>query len=383
MRHRITGIGAALAAAICAHVPSASAQPSFEDPVQVVERTEGDGRLSRQEDERDRRIRELEARIAALEAAIASGSPAAGTDPRPETVPGPARPRPDPAREAIDLLSAERALERTLVRRGALLLSPGQREIQPSFIFVRNDEDIIPTLVEFDDGELASGAIDSRRDEFIFALAGSLGLPWSSQLDVSASYTLANEVDRLLIGGASTDETTRRGRAFNDVRIGLSKTVFQSEGALPDLIGRIDWQAPTGDQLDDGVSFGNGFSEITGSLTALARQDPLVFTGTLAYTAAFEDDGVKPGDQLALGATAFLAVSPETSMRFGFAAVLSDEVEIDGALIPGSGAQSASLEFGFSSVLTRRTVIDIGVEIGLTDDSPSYAFVISFPVRLP
>lgn len=53
---------------------------------------------------------------------------------------------------------------------------------------------------------------------------------------------------------------------------------------------------------------------IGGDLTALYRQDLLVFFGPEEYEYVFEDDNLQSGEAFTLGIGTSLAVSPETSL---------------------------------------------------------------------
>ena len=58
---------------------------------------------------------------------------------------------PDPMRLVVDEAAAERALERTLVQRGALLLPRGRIELSPALAYSHRESEI-PGLVELEAG---------------------------------------------------------------------------------------------------------------------------------------------------------------------------------------------------------------------------------------
>ena len=87
----------------------------------------------------------------------------------------------DVAEEDVD-----RALERTLVQTGALLLPPGQAEVEPYFSYTRQEDDV-PALF-FDAGTLGVSDREVRRNEFVTGQALRVGLPFDSQVEFDLPY---------------------------------------------------------------------------------------------------------------------------------------------------------------------------------------------------
>jgi hypothetical protein len=119
----------------------------------------------------------------------------------------------------------------------------------------------------------------------------------------------------------------------------------------------VQWDTDTG-ETDNGIFLGSGFHEISGSVTAVKTQDPLVFVGSAFYLTSFEKGGVDPGDQI--GAT---------------------EVEVDGQAIPGSDAVFATFTIGVSSIMGPRVLLDLTAGIGLTHETSDYFVDVSLPIR--
>ncbi|MBK1735902.1 hypothetical protein CKO15_11560 [Halorhodospira abdelmalekii] len=182
-------------------------------------------------------------------------------------------------------------------------------------------------------------------------------------------------------GPSGFDETSETGSSVGDVKIGLAKTLARERGARPDLVARIVWDTDTGDQMDGDVSMGLGFDQLRVSLSALKRQDPLVFTATGAYEYTFEEGEVKPGDAWALSLGTSLAASPDTSLSASLIQRFSSRAEIDGRSVDGTDQVSGVLALGASSIVGRRTLIAFSVAVGVTDDAPDYAVSLAVPVR--
>ena len=87
---------------------------------------------------------------------------------------------PAPGQLEVSAEAAERALERTLVATGNLLVPQGFGEVEPLFSYTRRE---LPTQVFF----------NVNRNELSWALDMRFGLPWESQFEISLPYNLAQQ----------------------------------------------------------------------------------------------------------------------------------------------------------------------------------------------
>ena len=267
----------------------------------------------------------------------------------------------------VDELAAERALERTLVETGALLLAAGQAEVSPSTSFVHRDQRV-PIAA-------GGGVFETRvrRDEFTFGLQMAAGLPFDSQFEINIPYDLVRQDLSLRGGGSPIDAEDDWGNAIGDVSVGLAKTVWRENGGwAPDIIVRGIYDSNTGERFDNGVPLGGGFHTLRGQVVALKRQDPLAFTAAFTYSYTLEDDDLQPGQDFFLSLGANLALSPETSLSVSLNQSYTDKFEVDGDRISGSDQIAATFSFGGSAIIAPRTLLRLTTSIGLTDDSPDY-----------
>lgn len=279
----------------------------------------------------------------------------------------------------VDEEAAERALERTLTQVGALLLPFRSAEFDPSFIYIRREEDF-PSFLTEDEDEIIAATTELRTNVFQLAVDLRVGLPWDSQLELSIPVAYEERSTVTLVGLSEIQEETIDAIGLGDLSIGLAKTVLREGFWWPDLIARVEWNADTGQQ-ENGIVFGDGFNQLTGSLTALKRQDPLAFVGSFAYRTAFEQDNIEPGDEFSFSVGAVLAASPSTSLDATFQQSFSGETEVDGQTIPGSDQVSGVFSIGASSILGRGVLLSLTGGIGLTDDAPDYFINLSLPIR--
>ncbi len=270
----------------------------------------------------------------------------------------------------------ERALERALVRTGALLLPAGTVEVEPSFSYSRQEA---PVFLEEDGGQIRA-ADEVRSDALETSLTLRAGLPLDSQLQVDLPYRYESESTVTRVGPDAPREESGNRSGFGDVGVTFRKALLRERGWRPNLFGSVRWDTDTG-ETGDGVPLGSGFHELSGSLTASRRQDPLVFVAGVAYAHAFEEGGVQPGDGIGFSIGTVLAVSPETSLRFFLNQSFAFETEIDGREIPGSDQVVGTFVVGASSILSARVLLDVTAGIGLMEDASDYFISVSLPVQ--
>jgi Putative MetA-pathway of phenol degradation len=285
-----------------------------------------------------------------------------------------------PGQFEVDEEAAERALDRTLVLTGALLLPFGQADIEPSFTYIRNQEEA-PTFFVAQGTQFIASQED-RRNIFNGDLFLRFGLPFDSQLEVDIPYRYVEQRVVTEVGFGARAETESHGSGFGDLSVGLAKGLLHERNWWPDLIGRVTWDTDSGETSDDGFALGSGFNELQGSLTMTKRQDPLVFIGSASYGTTFEKDDINPGDQLGFSVGALLAASPETSLRVVLNQTFVNELEVGDRAIGGSDQVFGTLNFGASSIVGRGRFLDLTAGIGLTDEAPDYSVGISVSFRI-
>jgi hypothetical protein len=340
--------------------------------------------LERSVRERDQVITELLERVEALERRV--GVPHRATDKaKARGVPPGAkrelaqRAEAKPGAVVVDEAAAERALERSLTREGALLLPAGVVEIEPALSYLRREE-AVPSLVS-SEGALFAGETRRKTDGVTADLAMRIGLPWDSQLEIGVPYRWRHVESVNRVGFTPTSASTVSGSGLGDVRVGVAKTLLREGLWRPDLVGRVVWDTDSGKRQENGVGLGGGFKELRASLTAIKRQDPLAFVGGLGYEHAFENGQISPGRTISANFGGFVALSPETSLRLQLLAARQQETEFLGRKIPGSRQTVATFVVGGSILLGRGTLLNLSAGIGLTEDADDFSIMISLPMR--
>jgi hypothetical protein len=275
---------------------------------------------------------------------------------------------PAPGQFSVSEEDAERALERTLVATGNLLVPSGFAEVEPLFSYARRE---IPTQVLF----------NLNRNEFNWALGMRFGLPWESQFEIAAPYNLVQQQVTDIAVAPPQQVSNRWGNSFGDVTVGLAKTFVHESGWVPDLLGRVSYEIPTGPENSNQVPLPSRRNNLAFSLTGTKRQDPLVFVATGGYTKAFQTGQLNPGDQINFQTGAFLGTSPETTLRGVLQENFIQNIRVNDATLKGSDTVQSILNFGASSILGRNWLVDLQVGLGLTNAAPKYSVILSSTYR--
>jgi hypothetical protein len=257
---------------------------------------------------------------------------------------------------------SNRALERALVREGALLLAPGTVEVEPNFVLSHS-----------------SGEGGFRRSSLGPGLSVRVGLPGKTQLEGTLPYV----AEKISSGGDTTHSD-----GIGDLSLAASHQFMAETRELPSLVGSLGYQAASGrnTSYEQGplVALGSGFPSLQASLHATSRLDPLVLFGSLSATRFRERDKggarVRAGNIYGLRFGTALATAPSNSLRAAVSLNLLDRTRIDGQAVPTDDL-NAFLELGGSAVLTPSTAIDILFAAGLTRNTPDFRLTVSVPIR--
>jgi hypothetical protein len=258
-----------------------------------------------QVDARDALIEDLRRRIDTLEKRVSERPPVA----QPGVLPKP------PAEEAAEKDESVRALERTLVREGGLVLPRGAVEAEPRLQYTFRGTDALGIVDVAGVAQVAPQ--DVKRNELEASVGVRVGLPWSSQIELRVPYVWLHESR-----AAAGQSESQRSSGAGDMELLVAKQLLTGRGGRPSALASLNWKTVTGEHASGSLSPGSGFHQLQAAVTVVTRQDPLVFFAAPSYTAALErtrsGTEIDPGDAVGLKAGALLAASPDTSLLAGF-----------------------------------------------------------------
>lgn len=332
-------------------------------------------------------VNELRERVGAIEAAatVDSISDSGSILPREDSSSAPAiesdldSSQNSSGRLFVDEAAAERALERTLVQTGALLLPGGNIEVVPSLSYAVDETDFAVTTAV--GTEQLTGSSELEKTASIFNLTARFGLPLDSQIEINLPYRSVTEEAVLSMAGTPVAATDWTGRGLGDISIAFAKTLLRENGRRPDFIGRIGWGSGRGKEVDGGVSLGGGFESVSASLSIVKRRDPLALFASLGFAETRKQGEIQPGEQYSLSFGTGFAVSPDSSLFGSISHRTVGKTRISGNELVGSELSVTALGFGLSTILRRGALINVFSEIGISDDAPDFSLGFSLPMR--
>jgi hypothetical protein len=297
---------------------------------------------------------------------------------------------------------ATEALDQALIVRGGLLLPKGTLELDNTISYFSASSDhvtvdgfaLLPVLVV---GDISSERV--REDYLLPTFTARLGLPHKFQMDfqIPYGYELIRTVD------AENTQTSSSSFGLGDISAGLSKQLTSEHGKMPDMLASVRFKSTTGKDSynlqSNQTALGTGFNALMGNLTMAKSSDPVVFFGSLNYTANLSADHTvsandptnpsatmlghfRPGSSVGFQVGSVLALNPETSVTLGWDQRFTRSTQLNGADIPASYLVEGSLRLGTSFLYAPNRMVDLSFGVGLTPDTPNLQFSVGFPLRM-
>lgn len=344
--------------------------------------------------ERDSTIADLKGRLDAVEARVRELSASEQSPPpAPVDPPAAAVSRSEPPKTAESQSSnnpgaaagenpeeeTTRALERTLVSQGGLVLPPWKFELEPRVEYRHRASNELTVAIVEDQGQIAQRIV--KRDLLETSLGFRVGLPWGTQFDVVLPYGL--ERQRTVLAGISDTEDSFSG--FGGLGLSVTKQILTDAPGRLGMLGSLSFRGAGTSNGEGELSNSAGFRTLQATLTVVKRRDPVVFFGGLFHSYTFDKaingNEIDPGDGTGFRLGSVFALSPETSMRMGVDFTRAGRATINGLKIPGSDSSTGMLDLGFSTLLSPRSLLNVQAGFGITRDSPDFRLVVSLPVR--
>lgn len=283
--------------------------------------------------------------------------------------------------EAADL---QRQLD-TFIRREKVLFKRGELEFEVDLIYAQSSDRAAcfnakagSEFCQRDQNLALSNSLFTRSVGTNFSLsygivddlALTLSIPYSySELESdTAPFTINNE--------RVVNNNSHFG--IGDIFGALRYTALHESGTTPSVTLNLIAKAPSGDDLR---RLGSGFWNIGGGISLTKSIDPVVFFGSLGYTARLPAGEVDLGDQINYSIGGGFSLNDRVSVAIALSGSTILRNEINGIQVKGSDQNLSSLQFSSTIRLTKALFVEPFVAIGLTEGSNDFIFGINMPYR--
>ncbi|MFZ5705946.1 MAG: transporter [Pseudomonadota bacterium] len=288
-----------------------------------------------------------------------------------------------------------------------VLTRAGELFFEPSFEYTRSSTN----RLVFRGIELIPGiqiglieATDADRDTLVGTASLRYGITDRLEAEVRLPYLYRN--DRIEVVQQRDEGIVRqiklREDGFGDAEFSLRYQFNRPVGQKPIFVGTLRVKSDTGkgpfeigyDEFGvaTGLATGSGFWAVQPGLNFLMPSDPAVIYGGAAYLYHIPRDvnevvgdvligRVDPGDAVSVNIGFGFALNPRFSFSLGYRHnyIFPTETEIGDTLQKSNYIHVGSLNFGMSYRLTQRDVLNLGFEIGVTEDAPDVSITLRMP----
>ncbi|MBJ7498628.1 MAG: hypothetical protein JHC57_02625 [Sphingopyxis sp.] len=288
-----------------------------------------------------------------------------------------------------------------------VLTRAGELFFEPSFEYTRSSTN----RLVFRGIELIPGiqiglieATDADRDTLVGTASFRYGLSDQLEAEVRLPYLYRN--DRIEVVQQRDESIVRsialRGDGIGDAEFSLRYQFNRPVGQKPIFVGSLRVKSDTGKGPFDigydefgvatGLATGSGFWAVQPGLNFLMPSDPAVIYGGAAYLYHIPRDvnkmvgdvligRVDPGDAVSANIGFGFALNPRFSFSLGYRHnyIFPTKTEVGDTRQKSNYIHVGSLNFGMSYRLTQRDVINLGFEIGVTEDAPDVSITLRMP----
>lgn len=256
---------------------------------------------------------------------------------------------------------------------------------------------------------------DADSNTLTASLTGRLGVTDRLEMELKVPYVYrdsrfnAVSIDDPSGGGPDLNiDRNISGDGLGDIELAVHYQLNDGNDGWPFFIGNLRYKSVTGNGpfdiqrdsfgVEQELATGSGFRSIEPSLTALFPSDPAVFFANIGYLVNLKDDinervgsfrvgEVDPGDALRLSFGMAYAINQRSSFTLGFKNDFIAETETE--LIDISNGNSTRQEsrtlnigallLGWSYQINKDTSINLGLELGVTEDATDTLLTLRVP----
>lgn len=259
-----------------------------------------------------------------------------------------------------------------------------------------------------------------KSDTLTLDLTGRYSLNDRWQFDANAPFLYRHS--SYFSGGAGgagpslVDTTVNQAPMLGDISLGLSYRLLQENKDWPDVVWNFRVKAPTGKEpygiklkevansqgnlfAPESLPTGNGVWAASTGFSFVKTIDPAVVFANVGYTHNFtrhfrdlstdptqqQPGDVKLGDTIQYGLGLAFALNDRLSLGMSYsqsftrASQIKYDSQPGSTSVLGSDSNAAAMNFGLTWVVDKHLTVVPNVAIGLTPDSPNFAFSLRFP----
>jgi len=254
-------------------------------------------------------------------------------------------------------------------------------------------------------------AQDLKRDSYMAAMTGRLGVTDRLELEMKVPYVYRTETQNITVAEVNPEFTIDRtlsNQSLGDIEVAAHYQLNRAREGRPIYIGNLRYKSTTGDGPFDisrdsaGIArelpTGTGFQAIEPSLTVLFPSAPAVYFANLGYTYNLSDTvnrnvggdifvgQVDPGDAVRISFGMAYAINPRTSFTLGYKNDFIGKTRTE-YFTPDTGSTTQSsrtlnvgaMLLGWSYQLNPDTAINLNLEFGITEDAPDTVLTLRVP----
>lgn len=304
---------------------------------------------------------------------------------------------------------------------GGVLTPKGRLVLEPEFQY--SHESI--NRMTFEGVEVLSTLLigvftaqDVDRDNYTASLTGRLGFTDRLELEMKVPYVYRDESNRVTVSEVDPDFTLDRelsNDALGDIELAAHYQFNRGLDGMPYFIGNLRYKSTTGEGPFDirrnsagnplELSTGTGFHSIEPSITMLLPSAPAVYFANLGYVFHLEDSvdqrltnddedlfigDVDPGDAVRLSFGMAYSINPRTSFTLGYKNDFIGKTETEyvnnntGTItrVSSNTLNVGSLLLGWSYQMNPDVSINLGLELGITEDAPDTTLTLRMPIGM-
>lgn len=294
-----------------------------------------------------------------------------------------------------------------IVEKGGILLGKESIDVDFAFQYSYNTSRRVD-LVGITLPGLVIGLIQIekiRRHILVPSISVRYGVTDSIQLALKVPYIYRFDEYTFSPASENSPEVTKRvdGSDIGDIEAAISFNMLEEKGSRPQIFagfrvksrsgkepyGLATETATPGKTVYTELPTGTGHWAVEPYVTLIKTADPAVLFGTLGYyyhskrhiKTSGGTQEVDPSDSFNFSFGLAYALNEKLALSTAFDQKIYNRMQIDGVKYDDTNPVLANLRFGISYVFSKRASVNLGLSIGLTEDSPDFQITLNIPFR--